>query len=557
MHQDRRRRTLRRATAVAVGVAAVGAGVAAVGAGLAAPAAVASSSVGIAGVRGWQAAVHAQPMATAPHGDRVARVTRLRGAAYALSGTARRPAARGGRYVAFALVRAASRSALGKLVRLDLLERDERGSVVRARPGTSTRLTRRFRPLRATAVARRTGNVLAVRLRQRGARTGDAFFADSLTLARAGTPRRERRSRPLRRPPRPAPAPAPPTAPAPAPAPITGLDAESYPYDPAALFNRPIPSGAPTDPRSAEIVGEFVSNTRSRKISVTVDGETPPVYVADASDSLYTMTIGGTSTRFRVPKEASAGGGSDYPIIVLDPEHPDHGRAVELRLWQAQIDHAVRRLSSSGGGLFHYNNDGVVLNPQGTRSESIPFLGNGTGSGLSYLAGLIRPEEVAAGEIRHAIRFAYGCNDSSAAFRAPAARTDQPHPACGANTTATPPSRRMDMGMRLQLDPAVNCETRRAPVLPGRAESDRETRFVRIVCRALQRYGMVMLDGTSPDGVNIYMENRLTAPWQATVGAELYGSYGYLLRDQSTPGDGLARNGDSGIPWERMRVVGA
>ena len=61
---------------------------------------------------------------------------------------------------------------------------------------------------------------------------------------------------------------------------------------------------------------------------------------------------------------------------------------------------------------------GVVLDP---------FLGAGTGSGLSILAGLIRPREVANGEIRHAIRFAYSNIDFiRGAYRAPATKTDQP-----------------------------------------------------------------------------------------------------------------------------------
>lgn len=349
---------------------------------------------------------------------------------------------------------------------------------------------------------------------------------------------------------------APPGRTQPAPAPTRApSSAEARPYHPRALFNRPIPAGTRDDPRSASIVAELVANTRARKVAATVSGETPPVYVVGAGDPLYTATIGGRSVRFRIPAAAATGSGADHPFIALDPSHPDFGPATELRLWRASIDTASRRITGSGGGLFHYNNDRAILNPNGSHSASVPFQGAGTGSGLSYLAGLVRPQEIADGRIRHALRFAYACNDSSSDFRTPATRTDQPHPGCDASRTSTPAERRMDMGMRLRLDPAVRCDARTAPILSGRTESARETRFVRIVCRALQEYGMIMMDGTRADGLLVYMENRLTARWGEVVGEEAYGSYGYLLRDRFTPGDGLRRDARSGIPWERMRVV--
>jgi hypothetical protein len=71
----------------------------------------------------------------------------------------------------------------------------------------------------------------------------------------------------------------------------------------------------------------------------------------------------------------------------------------------------------------------------------------------------------------------------------------------------------------------------------------------------MQDYGMVMLDGTGPGGLVIYMENELTADWAPKIGLELYDSYSYIVRDQTTPDDGLARGPTDGIPWDRMRVL--
>jgi hypothetical protein len=110
----------------------------------------------------------------------------------------------------------------------------------------------------------------------------------------------------------------------------------------------------------------------------------------------------------------------------------------------------------------------------------------------------------------------------------------------------------MDMGMRLQLDSAVDCEARTAP---GKDESSLETRFVRIFCRALQDYGMIMLDGTGPGGLVIYLEHQETAHWDTVLGEEAWESYGYLLRDADTPDDGFSRVDTDGIPWDRLRVL--
>lgn len=330
---------------------------------------------------------------------------------------------------------------------------------------------------------------------------------------------------------------------------------ENRPYDARALFNQPIPRDAATDPRSDAVIGELRRNIRGRALTATADGETPPVHTVGPRDRPYRVSVGGRTISFRVPSDARPASGTDHPLVLLDPDHPTFGREVELRIWRAEVDHDARRLTGQGLGLFKYNNDGQRLSPDGSRSLSRPFLGNGTGSGLSYLAGMIRPESVAAGEIRHAIRFAYACNDSSSRFRAPATRTDQPHPSCEDGVRRAPSGARMDMGMRLQLDPAVRCDRRRAPAPPGRESTARETRYLRIVCRTLQRYGMVVMDGTGADGLVIYMENDLTARWSPLVGEQRFGSYGWIFRDRTSPDDGLARDALTGIPWHRMRVV--
>ena len=260
------------------------------------------------------------------------------------------------------------------------------------------------------------------------------------------------------------------------------------------------------------------------KVDLSADGEVPPVYVAKPTDPLFSVNVGGRNTRFRVPAQAQAGGGADSPLVILDPAHPDFGRDTELRLWQANI--GSNSLSASGAGLFHYNNDGAALNPDGSQSVSVPFAGGGTGSGLSILAGLIRPAQVQSGSIRHALRFAYSAADFTNKFRSPATRTDQPK-----GTSTRNPATAMDMGMRLQLDPAVNCDTRTVPGRPGL-----ETAFLRQICHALQDYGMIAVDGSSDRVILLMMENSATASWNVRGRADLQ----RLLR-LHRPVEGIAR----------------
>ena len=255
---------------------------------------------------------------------------------------------------------------------------------------------------------------------------------------------------------------APPVAvPTPAPAAAkTRLSAEVDPYSPDFAFNKPVPANAQVDPRSAAIVSQVVENANMSKVNLSDDGEVPPVYVAKPTDPLYSVNVGGRQTRFRVPPQAVAGGGSDSPLVILDPSHPDFGRDTELRLWQASIGSGT--LSASGAGLFHYNNDGATLNPDGSQSVSVPFAGGGTGSGLSILAGLIRPAQVQSGAIRHALRFAYSAADFTSKFRSPrSARTSR-----RARPRATP-RRRWTWGCAFSSTPRSTATRARFRVAPG------------------------------------------------------------------------------------------
>ena len=91
--------------------------------------------------------------------------------------------------------------------------------------------------------------------------------------------------------------------------------------------------------------------------------------------------------------------------------------------------------------------------------------------------------------------------------------------------------------------------------MPGEANTSLETRYLRMVCVALQDYGMIVIDGTADRGLLFQMEDDRTAGWSNLVGDMRYGSYGWIVRDSGSPSDGLARDASSGIPWHRLRVL--
>jgi hypothetical protein len=104
-------------------------------------------------------------------------------------------------------------------------------------------------------------------------------------------------------------------------------------------------------------------------------------------------------------------------------------------------------------------------------------------AGLSIFAGLARYDEVAAGEIKHALRFTL--QDSRAAFVPPASHW-------AANSTS---ANAAPMGMRLRLKASFD-------ISPFSANNQ-------VILKALQQYGMIMAD----NGSNMYISGAPDDRW--------------------------------------------
>lgn len=462
------------------------------------------------GWAGWQSTLSRVALPDAPDGSYVAKVTHSTGDAFSIyeeppSFTA---SIAGKRYMASAWVRAASASSSGKRVQLRIRERRPGGEQVAESSSAPLALTDSFQRLTVSMTAAYDGDSLDIRVSQSGAASGDAFYVDLLVLE------------PTTAPPLPAP--------------------EQRPFDPQHPVYQPIPANCPLYVHSSAIVSKIAS--QHRELGFDTGRESAAVFVGKPTDPTWKLTIQNKQYNVRAPDNIRAGTGYDYPLVLLDPASAPHGgHPVEYRLWQANINRSARTVTSSGGGIGVYANDGrsvadVAVPGRGTRALGMAeIFGQNTGSGNSYTVGMIRPIDVQRGRIDHAIRVAIGYPHSQRWFW-PANRTEQQAPAAALNSHCP-------MGCRIFLDPSVDVNAV-ADRVAARLSHPKHKAFARMVIVALQEYGMIALDGTTGSH-NIYMEGDASANWDALIGPKnAYGSYNDIARAISAE-----------LPWERMRIA--
>jgi hypothetical protein len=179
-----------------------------------------------------------------------------------------------------------------------------------------------------------------------------------------------------------------------------------------------------------------------------------------------------------VPRAAAPAAGSDAQVVIVDRRTGD-----EWGAWQFRRDGGGWRAENA----YHYNVrwSGVPPQPFGSR-----------GAGVPYLAGLVRPCEIARGRIDHALAFAY--DGPSAQHVPPATKSDGVRTGPGA----------LPEGTRLQLDPSLGA---------ARIRSWGCRRACLVVARALQRYGMYVVDNSGRP--KLLFEYEGTAHWRGAIRA--------------------------------------
>ncbi len=282
----------------------------------------------------------------------------------------------------------------------------------------------------------------------------------------------------------------------------------------------PLPSNAPLDPHSSQIVANLVAqikngwghaalNTTSYSAPIFTVPTTQPTtnLIWDASCQ-GSNPLPGMSAAVRnvpIPANASPSVGTDGNIIIWQP-----GTDTEWEFWRTVYDPNTGRWSVCWGGRI----DDVSQN-----LGIFPFPYGVSASGLSFLASEIRISELLAGHINHALTLAVP-NPAAHEISWPANRTD------GVDLTPYDPAE----GERFRLDPSLDLST--LNLSPGEL----------ILARAMQQYGLIVTDTSGL--VSIDAEDP--RPYQANGGPNPY--------DQLFPGDMIHL---PDIPWNDLEAVGS
>jgi len=250
-----------------------------------------------------------------------------------------------------------------------------------------------------------------------------------------------------------------------------------------------------------------------------------PLYFSSPGDPVFTLActrpslgpcLGLEQRRIHVPDAARPAGGSDAHMSVIDQPHK-----LEYDLWQVQS-------KPRGGGVLRFSAGGVI---------SIDGDGRGSGAvaaGYGTAAGLVREEELASGQINHALFMFVHCDSGRAVY--PAQRTGESCAQLGEPNADAPPE-----GARFQLAMS-DAQIAQLPV-PA---------WNQTILRAMARYGMVVGDtggqwGSATESGLVYTSFGQPDRWVSfsrAVGAPYYAPDGdYVL------------NLADGVDWARYLHV--
>jgi hypothetical protein len=268
------------------------------------------------------------------------------------------------------------------------------------------------------------------------------------------------------------------------------------PYTPGSPWNTPIGPRPAYHPRSAFHIGGLEGELTSDPTQYTY-----PVYNVTAATRRQSVQLSGIysnvtargrrlrildepTVRVPIPENALAAEGSDAQVILLDRKTGD-----EWGFWQ--LEREGDGWAATNG--YHYNIRWDGVPPRDSSGD--PF--GSRGAGVPYLAGLVRPCEIARGRIDHALAFAYDAPTDANVY-----------PATKSDGNGTDP-RDVPEGSRLQLDPSLRRgELRRMGC----------NRPCLVIARALQRYGMYVIDNSGR--AKVMLEYEATAGWGESIDDE-------------------------------------
>lgn len=292
-------------------------------------------------------------------------------------------------------------------------------------------------------------------------------------------------------------------------------------FSPTSFWYTPIPAAVPLHANSANFVKELLRQKAAYYGTVTINTKeyASPVYTAAAGAPIVKVTqwdcqkkgyldtsLAEQWAAVPIPDHAVQSRGTDGEMTIYQPSSNTvwefwQAKKVDGK-WQACWGGRLQNASTSSGVFYkHY----------GTTATSLPFLG-----------GQITAEELARGEIRHAIGFSVVDAEASSIFSWPANRSDGVNPQYQSN--------RIPEGLRFRLDPAVNVDA-----LPM-------SKAGKVIAKAAQKYGFVVWDRAGALSLRAQNAVSYTALGQSDPYPALFGGHpNYAVLN--------------GFPWDRLQFL--
>jgi hypothetical protein len=261
--------------------------------------------------------------------------------------------------------------------------------------------------------------------------------------------------------------------------PATVAQAQSVPAVPARVFSlesfwyKPLALDAPIHPNSEQFVREFLRQKRSYygTVSINTVAWASPVYVADETTQGVEVrpwdcwkkgsidrNLAWQWQSVPIPAYALPADGSDSEMTVYSPASD-----TIWEFWQARKIDGGWEACHGGRMQNASHNPGIWPLPYGTTATGLPFLG-----------GQLRIDELLNKKIDHVMGIALVDTEKASVFSWPANRSDGANPQNAKD--------RIPEGIRFRLDPAVDVNSLKMhPV--GKA-----------IARAAQIYGFVVWD---------------------------------------------------------------
>ncbi len=244
-------------------------------------------------------------------------------------------------------------------------------------------------------------------------------------------------------------------------------------YSPASFWNTPIGPKPSIDPNSAAMVATLEAGANQQRPIAWVRYSVP-VYYANAATARVNVSLnarysaGATElTNVPIPSNAKPAAGSDAAMTIFDTT-----TGCEYDFFQARESAAGSWSASTGNALV----GGIGIGSGTFVSPANPA----RGSSFALPGGVILPEELATGQINHALLFALDAGGVAGGGPVrPSYNSDGIAHGLGL----------LPEGAHVQLDPSLNLYSLRL----------RENWQITIA-RAMQTYGMYLGDKSGPNG---------------------------------------------------------